>query len=287
MSPPASLEHAGLSPRSVFCVTTLIAWAAVDQRRVSSIYIASDSRISWGSSHLWDQGCKTFAAAETPHIFGYWGDVLFPSIALPTVLDQLAASAISPTSSGFSAIGGAIQSLWTDYPKPEKRDFGIVMATRRGRGMEAVFELGIMTFEASTETWDIREADMPESSSQLHLAGSGSTEVRKAWHLWEDSSQGGTSRAIYSAFAEALAEGKDPRSGGGPQLVALQQTGPGRRFGTVYQGKRYLAGAQIQESAARATAVNWFNELFERVDGGDGRRLVNAQRHAPRRSKRA
>lgn len=33
-------------------MTTIVAWAGVDQRKVSSIYIASDSRITWGDSAL-------------------------------------------------------------------------------------------------------------------------------------------------------------------------------------------------------------------------------------------
>lgn len=185
-------------------VTTIVAWAGVDQRKVASIYIASDSRISWGDAHLWNQGRKTFVAASTPHIFGYWGDVLFPSIALPTVLDELSVGVIRPRGSAFGEIGSGIRRLWTDYPKPEHRDFGIIMATRRREGMDAVFELAFMTFEAETGTWDLREVEMPRSSARLHVAGSGAHEVRDAERLWEVSPQGGTSRAIYSAFLEAL-----------------------------------------------------------------------------------
>lgn len=221
-------------------LTTIVAWAGVDQRKVASIYIASDSRISWGSSHLWNQGRKTFAASATPHIFGYWGDVLFPSIALPTILDELAAGVIRPRGSAFGEVGSSIRRLWTDYPKQEQRDFGIVMATRRREAMDAVFELAVMTFEATTGIWDLREVEMPRSSARLHLAGTGAREVRDAQRLWEESAHGGTSRAIYSAFTEALGQGSDPYSGGAPQLVGLHRIGPGIRFGTVYQGNRYL-----------------------------------------------
>lgn len=263
-------------------MTTIVTWAGVDQRKVSSIYIASDSRITWGDSHLWNQGRKTFAAPGTPHVFGYWGDVLFPALALPTVMDELAVGAIQPRGAAFGGIASSIRRLWTDYPRQEQRDFGIVMATRRREGMDSVFELAIMTFETATATWDLREVEMPRASARLHVAGSGAHEVRSAERLWEESRQGGTSRAIYGAFAEALAQGADPYSGGGPQLVGLHRIGPGIRFGTVYGGKRYLAGARITQAAARTANVKWFNELFERADGARGRRLPQAQRHTPR-----
>lgn len=226
-------------------MTTIVAWAGVDQRRVSSIYIASDSRITWGASHLWNQGRKTFAAPGTPHIFGYWGDVLFPALALPTVIDEVAVGATRSRGAAFGGIGSSIRRLWADYPRQEQRDFVIVMATRRREAMNSVFELGVMTFEAATATWDLREVEMPRTSARLHIAGSGAQEVRNAERLWEESPQGGTSRAVYGAFTEALARGVDPYSGGGPQLVGLHRIGPGIRFGTVYGGNRYLAGARL------------------------------------------
>lgn len=263
-------------------MTTIVAWAGVDQRSVSSVYIASDSRISWGRSHLWNQGRKTFAATDTPHIFGYWGDVLFPSMALPTVLDQLGAGVMRCRGSAFGGIGDSIRRLWTDYPQREQRDFGIVMAARRCESMDAVFELAIMTFEAATKTWDMREIEMPRSSARLHIAGSGAHEVRNAERLWKESNQGGTSRAVYSAFTEALLQGADPYSGGAPQLVGLHRIGPGIRFGTVYQGRRYIAGARVTQGAARIAHVKWFNEMFERTDGGRATRLIEAQHHDPR-----
>jgi hypothetical protein len=148
--------------------------------------------------------------------------------------------------------------------------------------MDAVFELAIMTFEAATKTWNTREIEMPRSSARLHIAGSGAREVRNAERLWEKSDQGGTSRAVYSAFTEALAQGVDPHSGGAPQLVGLHRIGSGIRFGTVYQGKRYIAGARVTQEAARIAHVDWFNELFERTDGARATRLLEAQRHALR-----
>ncbi len=264
-------------------MTTIVAWAGVD-RAVASLYIASDSRISWGDSHAWNQGRKTFASAGSPHIFGYWGDVLFPSVALPTVLDGLAAGVIQPSGSPFGTIGNSLRRLWLDYPRPERRDFGIVMATRRGEGMQSGFQLAVMTYEAQTDTWDVRDVPMPRSSSRLHIAGSGTSAARTSERLWEASSQGGTSRAVYGAFTEALAGRADAHSGGGPQLVGLRRIGPGLRFGTLFEGRRYLAGARISQKAARTSNVEWFNELFERVDGGRAKLLDGAQRHLSRKS---
>ena len=57
-------------------MTTLISWVGIDQRRPTSLYLASDSRISWGSQHhRWDVGRKLFSCKVSADIFGYCGDV--------------------------------------------------------------------------------------------------------------------------------------------------------------------------------------------------------------------
>jgi hypothetical protein len=65
-------------------VTSLAAWPGIDSRGLSTLYIVADSRISWpGSSDLWEFGAKVFASSHTPDIFGFYGDVLVPSMVLP------------------------------------------------------------------------------------------------------------------------------------------------------------------------------------------------------------
>lgn len=156
------------------------------------------------------------------------------------------------------------------------------MATRRRHSMDSVFELAVMTFEAKTGTWDLREVEMPQASARLHIAGSGAHEVRNTERFWQESNESGTSRAVYSAFTEALSKGSDSQSGGAPQLVGLYRVGPAIRFGTLYKGKRYIAGARVTQKDARGTNIYWFNELFERADGVRAKRLPKAQRHSPR-----
>ncbi len=260
-------------------MTTIVAWAAVDQRQVSSLYIASDSRITWGTSHLWDQGLKTFASATTPHIFGYWGDVLFPSMALTTIVEHLAAGAFRERASAFADVSNALRRLWLEYPSRERRDFGIIMATRRRDKMKSVFEMAVVTYDASADLWATQNIEMPERSSRLKIAGSGAAQVRAAEQHWEESEHAGTSRAIYSAFVDGLKKGSDPSSGGAPQIVGLRRIGCGLRFGTIYRDKRYLAGARVTQKSARAADTEWFTELFERADGGRASRLPSAQTH--------
>lgn len=48
----------------------LASWAAIDTHGISSAYIVSDSRISWGNKKYFDFGKKVFASKKYPEIFG-------------------------------------------------------------------------------------------------------------------------------------------------------------------------------------------------------------------------
>jgi len=121
------------------------------------------------------------------------------------------------------------------------------------------------------------------SDSPLAVAGSGTSEVRKALGLWNGSGAANTSRAVFSAFCEAITSGGDPATGGPPHLVGLHRVGSGKSFGIIWENRRYFAGADILPGEYEAIkGVEWFNELFERADPGRKKRRIDAQVHAPR-----
>lgn len=258
----------------------------MDSRGPTSLYIATDSRISGtpGASR-WDQGRKAFACVTEPFIFGYWGDVLFPALALPLVQEQVDRGMLSasPGSRGHQAIKRAIRTLWSDYPHSQRQDLGIAIGSRSGDRMSARFLLSILTYSKRDDTWQLTKIPMPKESAALHIDGSGSTEVRKAQQLWDTSEAGRTSRAVFSAFCESVATGNDRSSGGAPQLVGLHRIEPAKTFGVLYNKKRYISGRSVSRSdVVSMTAVSWFNELFEIVDPLKKRREPGAQVHQPR-----
>jgi hypothetical protein len=71
----------------------LISWIGVDDKKkgkaVASLYIASDSRYSWSNSSSYDYGIKVFGSSRFPDIFGFCGDVSFPSIILRQLISQI------------------------------------------------------------------------------------------------------------------------------------------------------------------------------------------------------
>ena len=78
-------------------MTMLVSWVGVDPHGPTSMYIAADSRISWDAANTFDFAKKVFASKKYPEIFGYAGDVLFPSIVLGQIVELIDAGILLNT----------------------------------------------------------------------------------------------------------------------------------------------------------------------------------------------
>jgi hypothetical protein len=266
-------------------MTTIVVWVGIDSHGPSSAYIASDSRFSWRSGNridTWNHGRKTFASARYPDVAGYWGGVLFPVVTLSQFFANLDSGVVAKngglSNRRFQALEQLLHLSFSAMSDRQRRPFAVVYASRDGDGMEGTFHIRTVSWSADNG-WSRKVLRLPSSSGAIHLSGSGTETTRLHLARWSTSTEGGTSRAVYSAFIDGLRSGVDPQSGGPPQLVGLYRIGPGRSFGTVIGHERYLNGMPV---AARSIQddIEWRNELFERVSGRTRKRLPLAQRHA-------
>lgn len=266
-------------------MTSVTVWVAADDRGPSSLNVATDSRISWASADTtstWDQARKVFAASTQPLIVGFLGDVLFPTIAIPTVIDRIDRGVFNESAPVAEIVVSAIQMLWKDFPSDQRRSQKIFLGERLGEKMSSRFRLTVMTHDGARDgRWGVSPVDVPNQSAVVVLDGSGGPFIRKSLALWQESPAQGTSRAIFSAFVESVAGGSDPYSGGAPQLGSLYRVGNGRLLGIVYGDRRYFSGAQLTGSEETG-AIEWRNGLFEIADGMRKTRAAGAQRHEPR-----
>ncbi len=261
-------------------MSSLIAWVAVDSRGPASLYLASDSRITWGSPNTyWDQGKKLFTSSLTPDLFGYCGDVLFPSLFLSQI-DSLLTNRLLPgkdttPADGHEVLRKMAEQSFAAYPAVNRAAFTLLHATREGQGMVSRFRLWRTDWSAA-RGWTDSEIELPSESVLMLAAGSGASVVTRQDDEWRRR-LGRTSRSVFSAFCDALASREDPNTGGAPQLVGLYRTGGARLFGIASSGARYICGIAIPESAI-VEGSEWRNELFERVDGRSLTLLPGAQR---------
>lgn len=169
----------------------------------------------------------------------------------------------------------AIERAASSYPAAIDHNFSIIDGSRKGEFMNSAFALMKVEFKRGQSTR--RTAyNMQPASALVDVIGSGARSFRDTHIRWQAGDAGGTSRAVYSAFAESLRVGGHPRSGGPPQLVGLIRKGPAKSFGVIWNGGRYFGGMEIVNSSAE-TPVRWHNELFELCNPATLTRIGGAQ----------
>lgn len=248
-------------------MTTLAAWVSVDSRRPSACYLVSDSRITWPDGAQWHTAQKLFTAEKSPDIFGYCGDVQFPTLALRQVVEHADRGLLfgqgATAGDRHAAIAAALAAAYNAYPASKLHTSTILHFGRDGEGGRSRFQLWRMDW-SHAHPFKSRELNLPTESVLAESLGSGSHVLNERNKRWKDA-QGRTARGVFSSFCEAIASGKDPYSGGAPQLVGLYPKWNGLMFGVVSSGKRFMAGNEVPV-AAHVHPFEWRNELFERVD---------------------
>ena len=135
-------------------MTTLVTWISVDNRGPSAIYMASDSRITWGSEQQrWDSGQKLFRSRVHPDLYGYSGDVLFPTQFLSQIVELgdsgvLFSDADMPEQRHTKIVQMAKASIKRRHNAPE-HDFDIIHAARQDSGKDAEFLIWQLSYCSS------------------------------------------------------------------------------------------------------------------------------------------
>jgi hypothetical protein len=254
-------------------MTSLAVWPGIDSRGLSTIYIASDSRLSWsGSADSWDRGVKVFVCPLTPDIFGFYGDVLVPSMVLPRIVEGPILASLPDSLERHASVYQMVRSCADALPGARRGTFGIFHASRDRKG-QASNRLLWHTQWNPEKGWSDTPIPLAGISALTVSAGSGEFVVSN--HTSAARTElGAVSRSVFTGFCDGLISGDDPRSGGPPQLVGLYRQGYGMHFGVIFQGKSYYRGVDAMSLAV--PNLEWRNELFERCDSS-GQRLIGAQ----------
>lgn len=264
-------------------MTSLAVLSGADTHGPSSLYLLSDSRVSWtGTKNAWDFGRKTFYSRKTADIFGYCGDVLFPAVILPQVIAVVDAGlSLKPTASfgeRFGLLVRHVREAFQTYPQ-RAQPVTIVHGGRDGVGMSSTFRVGVLQWSSSTRSWLKPIVKSPPRESGITLTyGSGAASIRRAIEDWKGTADA-TTRHAFAAFIESLVSARDKHSGGPPQLVGLYRIGVGRQFGILFRKGAYVGGLPVGKQNVESIDVEWRNEAFERVEVTSRRRVSGAQRH--------
>jgi hypothetical protein len=260
-------------------MTLLLSWIGKDSRKISSFYIASDSRFSWNSTTKFDYGQKVFAFQNSPDIIGYCGDVIYPTISINQILDMDKNGILFTLGMNrferSDVIFKELQNKFKEYPYEKVMDDSLEII-HVSRDNETDFLCNTFTWTLKLG-WQKKVQDIPAVSEKVIILGSGSKEFFDRYLEYYKGFGGKTSRAIFQCLCHTLLKMKDLKCGGAPQLVGLYNKFNGKDFGVVYEKKRYFLGRELNKSEL-INKIEWRNELFERYDGNSLTILYGAQR---------
>ncbi|MFC2974552.1 hypothetical protein ACFOJE_20360 [Azotobacter bryophylli] len=260
-------------------MTTLISWITYDQNKQSSLYIASDSRLSWSSQVTWDSGRKVYCSSKYPDILGYCGDVTFCSqitSQVMTYIDSCEVFEVEPSPhQRFQLIYNLIKRSFGAYPtKCALDEFSIIYATRIKKYSFAAFEIKW----SKAKGWESNELKIPNQTGIITASGSGGGIYKNRYrNNFERSDISGYSRSYYSCLYHHVISGDDPLTGGPIQLAGIFNTKAAIHHGVLMGGARYIYGMEVDETQ-NMNCVRWINENFENCDGQALVRHANAQR---------
>jgi hypothetical protein len=262
-------------------MTLLLSWLGVDQRRPGSLYVASDSRFSWGKVANFDYGKKVFCFKNSPDILGYCGDVLFPTIVLNQII-ELGDKGLLFDNEGncdtkFFKLKSYLQKSLSNYPKTSGLVDNTIQILYGSRDNNHTFHLYTLSWYRNTNEWNDNKIEMFDYSNTLSVLGSGRDEFLERFKQYKKSDIQKTSRAVFQCFCDTLAEIENSYCGGAPQLVGLYQKWNGINFGIISKNKRYFCGLEVLESS-NLDLIEWRNEEFEICSGVSMTKLPKAQR---------
>ena len=248
-------------------MTLIASWVGVDSKKggnqVSSVYFASDSRFSWNSQSVYDEVMKVFCSLKYPYIFGYCGDVLFPSHAIERIIykidcDLLFGEDVDSFTKKIHIICDEIETSLKQYPM--SINFSILFGSR-----ESTYDFHVGQIDYHDNNLTFKELVLPKTSDTIFVGGSGATSFNEVRNSLQSNPNNGTSRFIYHCLSKTIKDYASPTVGGIPQLVGLFREGPGIIFGIIEGEERYVLGKKIC-FVPKCLNIQWRNCNFERVN---------------------
>lgn len=267
-------------------MTLLVAWTGIDSRSPASVYVATDSRISWGTSGYYDNAIKTFASTNFPAIIGYCGD----SLASQMIISQaIAVIEAMPNYSGITLeelVNIFIRIIVRNYSQyPVDLSTGSFTVVVCGKSVvDSAGDFECYRIESTFKEARKSKLLFPEKSGPIVVAGSGKDDFQAHYekHQHKDNPNKSTSRDVFHAFYKTIATGNNPTVGSIPQVTAVYRkpnTG-GSHCGVVIAGQRYIAGQMVDKDIL-PEKIQWFNDNFEITNPHTKRREQGAQVQLP------
>lgn len=264
-------------------MTTMVAWLALNLGEPNAVYLASDSRITWGTARRrWDAGRKLFTCRRSADIFGYCGDALFPTQVLGQIAELadngLLFNPLTRSEKRHAAAVAVIQASHARRHNAPDTGFEILHITRQGEGKRAEFQAWVTRYSGASRGWEDRSVELTASTPLVF--GSLAAKLAEKIGSRLPAGEQETNAIVFSTFCDGLEKQSDARSGGVPQLVGLFADREAQVFGIVHDGERFFHG--LPAGPIHSGRLQWRDKNFTAIDGSTlkPRRLVRRQDRA-------
>jgi hypothetical protein len=267
-------------------MSLVIGWIGFD-KKPSSLYFAADSRISWPDKSKWDNAQKVFALPITDEIFGYCGDVLFPTQILSQITQLAQTGALfapkehpeDRVKTYLKLLEKAIES----YPQDKFAEPFHVLYAVAYEGQLFCYKI---SSQARSSQFILTPLPIPHDCSAVigePLGSSGAIKYLKSLFTRGKGAWTGKelkSYEIFQAFHMTLTDSGDAAIGGAPQAVSLYDNGEAKLYGVFYKENKYILGMNGNYLMI-PNEISWRNESFEICDAQTGKRKQDAQVQKP------
>lgn len=275
--------NANVRPKKM---TLLVAWTGIDSRSPASVYIATDSRVSWSAKDHFDYANKTFALKTFPAIVGYCGDSLSSQMLISqtiAVVEAVSDYSVLNLEDLVDLFVRVIARNYINYPVGRSTGgFTVVVCGKKTVESAGDFECYRIdsTFSKTKKT----KLSFPKQSGPIVVAGTGKKDFEKQYDIHQavDNPNKSTSRDVFHAFYKAISAENNPTVGPIPQIVSVYRkpnTG-GSHCGVVVKDQRYISG-QLVDMDVVPQGMQWFNDNFELTNPHTKRRKDGAQVQPP------
>lgn len=265
-------------------MSLIVSWIGIDTHGITSAYIASESRITWPDGNHFDHCKKVYASSRYPELFGYAGDVQFPSIVLSQIITMIDSNMLFTQEMSCHEKNKLVfeKILYTlgNYPDEMGKNQVQIIHISRDTIVHGYpsFHQYVLKYKRGTKP-KISENSIPAKSDILEVLGSGKAEYMDNYNSkYKKSSKAQTSKNVFHCFIHTLDHTTDTTFGGPPQLVGLYRKPltAGINFGIIYKRKRYFLGMEIPQKGAFDQG-EWRNSNFELCSGITKKRLPTAK----------
>lgn len=265
-------------------MTLVVAWLAVDNHGPTSMYVASDSRVSWPKLGKFDYGRKVFALKRSPDILAFCGDMLFPSMAISQIMEFADEGLLFPSNATSGqkakAIAQKLRYQFLSYPKDVKEitaDSLSIFHGSRDTTDNKRFHANLITWSKKFP-WKAQSIPMPSKSGTLFVGGTGRPDFDSKYACYQDGPNKETSRNVFHCFYDALVNTTVDSVGGAPQVAGIirKRYSPAFYQGLIYRRAKFFLGSKINE-LNNFDCIQWTNKNFEICDGVSGKRKPKAK----------